>query len=138
MVNRWYNITYSLKQHKYHIFSILEGAALFALLYFFTKIFNTSLCPLYNIFGKKCPGCGMTRAFISILRFDFISALHYNLLSIPLFIGIVTYCLFLLIDAIFDKNFVLYTEKILSKRYMYIIYFAALILSTAINNGILQ
>lgn len=77
----------------------------------------------------------MTRAFISILQFDFISAVHYNLLSVPLFIGIAIYCLLLLADIILDKNLVILTEKILSRKYMYIIYAVALILSTVINNA---
>ena len=80
----------------------------------------------------------MTRAFISILQFDFISAVNYNLLSIPLFIGIAIYCLFLLIDLIFDKNLVVATEKLLSKRYMYIIYFSVLVLDAVISNCILK
>ena len=138
MANHWRNITYNLKKHKYRLFSILEGIALFIALYFLTKIFNASLCPIYNIFGKKCIGCGMTRAFISILQFDFISAVNYNLLSIPLFIGIAIYCLFLLIDLIFGKNLVVATEKLLSKRYMYIIYFSVLVLDAVISNCILK
>ncbi len=138
MVNHWHNITYRLKQHKYRIFSMLESIALFIALYFLTKIFNASLCPIYHIFGKKCFGCGMTRAFISILQLDFISAVNYNLLSIRLFIGIVTYCLFLLTDIIFDKKLIVIIEKILSKRYMYIIYFSVLILSAVISNCILK
>lgn len=125
MVNHWHNITYRLKQHKYRIFSMLESIALFIALYFLTKIFNASLCPIYHIFGKKCFGCGMTRAFISILQLDFISAVNYNLLSIPLFIGIVTYCLFLLTDIIFDKkHYCHYRKNPFKKIYVYYIFFS--------------
>ncbi|MBQ8624945.1 MAG: DUF2752 domain-containing protein [Agathobacter sp.] len=38
-------------------------------------------CPYDYIFGISCPGCGMTRAFLSLLRFDFASAFYYH----PLF-----------------------------------------------------
>lgn len=80
----------------------------------------------------------MTRAFISILQLDFVSAVKYHVLSVPLFFGIVTYCLFLLTDIIFGSKLIVATEKILSKRYMYIIYFSVLLLGTVINNGILR
>ena len=35
-------------------------------------------CLFYTITGKLCPGCGITRCFISILHGDFIKAYHYN------------------------------------------------------------
>jgi len=37
-----------------------------------------NLCLIKNIFGVECPGCGMTRAFLSILHFDFDAAIAYN------------------------------------------------------------
>ncbi len=39
-------------------------------------------CPLKFITGISCPGCGMTRAFRSLLQLDINMALHYH----PLFI----------------------------------------------------
>ena len=39
------------------------------------------LCPFKNIFGLPCPGCGMTRAFLSVLHLDVKSAFHFH----PLF-----------------------------------------------------
>lgn len=80
----------------------------------------------------------MTRAFISILQLDFISAVKYNVLSVPLFFGIVIYCLFLQTDIIFGSKLIVATEKILSKRYMHIIFFSVLLLGAVINNGILK
>lgn len=35
-------------------------------------------CPTYEIFGILCPGCGLSRMCISLLRFDFASAFYYN------------------------------------------------------------
>ena len=35
-------------------------------------------CPLRFFFGLCCPGCGMTRAALSILKLDFLSAFHYH------------------------------------------------------------
>ena len=39
---------------------------------------NYSLCLYKNITGKECFNCGMTRAFLSILHFQFNQALDYN------------------------------------------------------------
>lgn len=38
-------------------------------------------CPVLYITGVSCPGCGLTRACLKALRFDFASAFHYH----PLF-----------------------------------------------------
>ena len=37
-------------------------------------------CVFLKIFGIPCPGCGMTRAFLSLLKPDFYSAAKYNIL----------------------------------------------------------
>ncbi|MEG2348391.1 MAG: DUF2752 domain-containing protein [Clostridia bacterium] len=42
-------------------------------------------CMFQRYFHIACPGCGMTRAFLSILELDFISAIRYNILSVPIF-----------------------------------------------------
>ncbi|MCI8332869.1 MAG: DUF2752 domain-containing protein [Clostridiales bacterium] len=138
MVNHWYNISSHIKQYKYRLLSLLEGIALFAALYIVTEIFKTSLCPIYHILGKRCFGCGMTRAFISILQLDFTAATRYHALSVPLFIGIGVYCLLLLIDILFDKQFVITMEKYLAKKYMYMVYFSILIISAVFNQCIFE
>jgi len=38
-------------------------------------------CPFLFFLGIPCPGCGMTRALLSLLRLDFAAAFHYH----PLF-----------------------------------------------------
>ncbi|MBQ6856286.1 MAG: DUF2752 domain-containing protein [Lachnospiraceae bacterium] len=35
-------------------------------------------CPFFLITGYQCPGCGITRMIISIIRFEFENAYHYN------------------------------------------------------------
>jgi hypothetical protein len=45
-------------------------------------------CPLLNITGIPCPGCGMTRAFLAFFRLDLKGAFHYHpmflmLLALP-------------------------------------------------------
>lgn len=38
-------------------------------------------CIFYEMTGLKCPGCGMTRAVMALLRFDVYGALQYNAFS---------------------------------------------------------
>ncbi len=41
-------------------------------------------CPIYSIFKIPCAGCGMTRAYRALLRFDFYGAFkHHELFPIP-------------------------------------------------------
>ena len=35
-------------------------------------------CPVKHLLGVSCPGCGMTRACLSALRFDFLAAFYYH------------------------------------------------------------
>jgi hypothetical protein len=50
------------------------------------------LCPVAGTFGVPCPGCGLTRATLALLRGDVRAAFHFHplvwLLS-PLFVGFV-------------------------------------------------
>ena len=136
MDNLWYktkNIN-SRKRHTLH--SLGVGFVFFVILFISTKIFSVSLCPIKNLFGISCFGCGMTRGFISILNFDFKTAFEYNVLSIPLFVGIALYCIFSLIDFFLDKNYIYIIEKQLARKYMYLIYIIILIMATVLNNQI--
>lgn len=50
-------------------------------------------CPLRQLLHIPCPGCGITRAWLCLLRFDFSGAfrMHIMFWSAPL---LVLYCLF--------------------------------------------
>ena len=50
-----------------------------------------SICPFRYITGYPCPGCGMTRAFLSIGQGKPERALHYNPASIALFLAMCAY-----------------------------------------------
>ena len=39
-------------------------------------------CPIRFLTGISCAGCGMTRAWISVFKLDFVNAFHYH----PLFL----------------------------------------------------
>lgn len=36
-------------------------------------------CVFLKLFGVPCPGCGMTRAFLAMLKLDFYSAAKHNI-----------------------------------------------------------
>lgn len=129
----WYKYKRLSYKKKHTLRSLGVGFAFFGVLYIITKLFNISVCPIKNLFGISCLGCGLTRGFIFILHFDFHSAIKYNILSIPLFLSITLYCIFAIIDFWKDKNYIEIIEKQLVKRYMFFIYFFILLISTAFN-----
>ena len=50
-----------------------------------------NLCIFKNITGKECWNCGMTRAFLSIIQFNFKQAYEFNknvIIVFPLALGI--------------------------------------------------
>lgn len=56
--------------------TLLFGAVIFAALVVFDY-----KCPIRALFGIACPGCGMMRAWLCVLKLDFKSAFYYH----PLF-----------------------------------------------------
>ncbi|MCM8776721.1 MAG: DUF2752 domain-containing protein [Candidatus Omnitrophica bacterium] len=44
-----------------------------------------SLCLYKAIFGIECPGCGITRALLSLLHFNLYDTLNYNRLVVIVF-----------------------------------------------------
>lgn len=56
-------------------------------------------CPLILFFGVACPGCGMTRAFFSLMKLDYEKAFKYHPLF-PLVIVIVMVGFFVYIGKI--------------------------------------
>lgn len=111
MVNLLYKIKYFNKRKKHTLHSIGVGCIFFIFVLVVTCICPSPLCISQNLFGIQCPGCGMSRAFLSILQLDFAGACKYNLLSIPLFFGILVYVVLALVDVVFDKNYVYRIEK---------------------------
>ncbi len=58
-------------------------------------------CIFQSIFGISCPGCGMTRALLAALRFDFKAAFSFH----PMFWSMpILYLYFLLDDGIFPAK----------------------------------
>lgn len=62
-------------------------------------------CPIHHFLGIYCPGCGITRMFISMFELDFYQAFRYNPLVFIYLIGYILYMVIkLLIKTIFKKN----------------------------------
>jgi hypothetical protein len=58
---------------------------------FITHLPTRSLCPFHALTGLECPGCGMTRAMISLGQLKFSAAVGYNLCSMPLLVLMIVY-----------------------------------------------
>ena len=50
---------------------------------------NLSLCPFHAITGIPCPGCGMTRAMLSLGQLKLREAIGFNFFSLPLLISMI-------------------------------------------------
>ena len=74
-------------------------------------------CIFKSIFNIPCISCGLTRAFISILHLDFVSAFKYNVLSIPLFVVILLFIILYLISKIYKKEYIYILYDLISKYY---------------------
>ncbi len=129
--NLWYKYLASDKKNKQALLSIIVGFVFFVSLCLITLKYNISLCIFNNLFGIPCPGCGMTRAFISIIKLDFVSAFQYNITSIPLFLGILIYCVLCFMDFFKKTNYLSLFENFLLKKFMFVLYI--ILLSLAIS-----
>lgn len=87
-------------------------------------------CVFLKYLHIKCPGCGLTRSFDAIMHFNLISAFHYNILGIPIFIFMIYSIIRLVIDSIKNEyNYLNSLECFCSRHYK-------LILFVIIINGI--
>lgn len=89
------------KLYQYRVFSLIRVFFYLAIpLYIVLQPVNfmdhTSLCLIQMIFEKECLFCGMTRAFIHILHFDFVGAYTFNPLSYIVFPSV---CLWVFYDC---------------------------------------
>jgi len=70
---------------------------------------RTPLCIFRIITGKKCPGCGMTHAFLSIGKLQFIDAVKFNIFALPFFSVMFLYLLNPRAKKYFQSKILLYS-----------------------------
>lgn len=90
--------------------SLLTFFLLFALIVVIKYIITgTGIgCIIKKITGYYCPGCGITRMFISIIKLDFYQAFRYNPLVLSLLIiWIIYYIIKFIIKKINNKDIIL-------------------------------
>ena len=103
----------------------------------FVSIAISSKIKLVCVFKKylniNCPGCGLTRAFKSILSFDLITATKYNVLSIPLFICMIIFIFSIIKDIVLNKETTIVFLNNIFKRH-YVILLIIIFITKIINN----
>lgn len=85
------------------------------------------LCPVRRLFNVPCPGCGMTRAAMSILDGNIQEAIFYNANIIFVLPASGSCVMIAIYDIVFSKN-LLYrccniTNKFISSKFFLIIFF---------------
>ncbi len=91
-------------------------------LYFIFGLFAIR-CPLKFMTGISCPGCGMTRAYTSLLVLDFKRAFHYH----PLFLLVPPMVTLYLLDAYLNPKLMKITWAVIIIIFL-IVYFIRLLL----------
>ena len=103
----------------------------------FVSIAISSKIKLVCVFKKylniNCPGCGLTRAFKSILSFDLITATKYNVLSIPLFNCMIIFIFSIIKDIVLNKETTIVFLNNIFKRH-YVILLIIIFITMIINN----
>lgn len=65
-----------------------------------SKYFFKTFCLIRGVLGIPCPGCGITRALISLLKLDFNKAFFYH----PLVYVLIILCILYIFKKDFFKN----------------------------------
>lgn len=83
----------------------------------FYKKFGTSICLFYNIYGIPCFTCGMTRAYIQLMKLNIKEAFYYH----PLFWAAPLIAIFYVLDKkkYFYFLFILFAVVWLIRMYLY-------------------
>lgn len=97
-----------------------------------TYILNIQICIIHNLFKIPCPGCGLTRSVIYLLKGDITMSLKYNILTIPLLIFYSIYIFLEIRDIIKKDDFL--SVSITKYKSCFIIIVIILCVISAIKN----
>ena len=94
------------------------GILIFLTLVYVPNIHFAIPCFFLRITGIPCPGCGLTRAFAAISRFDLVEAIRANILFLPLTLGGAAYFICALVEVFSGKPAIARFNSILSKKWI--------------------
>ncbi|NDW19812.1 DUF2752 domain-containing protein [Dysgonomonas sp. 216] len=82
-------ITNRLRNYRWFIYVKIAGIIIFPVTLYLIPVGwlneQHSICLFKNIFGIECFGCGITRAIVSAIQFDFVGAFNFNKLIVIVF-----------------------------------------------------
>ena len=110
------------------ILIIISGMVLYA---FLTGKFQ--LCVFRNVTGLPCPGCGLTRAFLSLIQGRWSDSLRFHPFLLPVLFTLFTAFATHLAKNIKLKNIILlkffsFFERLNSSKYFYTVIFTVIFL----------
>ena len=100
-----------IKKAFFAVFFIGLGCTLLLLIYRFGCIFR-------QLLHMPCPTCGMSRAILSLMKFDFASYVHYNVFALPVLFSIIV----LFFSKYFNKLVIFMSIFILILNFIYYLY----------------
>lgn len=80
---------------------------------FILSILKIYYCPLKYFFGLSCPTCGLTRAILYALQFNFSKAFYYHLFWPFVIIGFIIYLLYDFKIIKINKKYLLFISIII-------------------------
>jgi len=86
------------------IFAIVGGYSALVLFDSYSNHQHTTVCVFKLVTGIPCPGCGMGRATLEIIKGHFGSSFMYNILCIPFTLAIIISLIWLIIDLFHRKE----------------------------------
>ena len=83
---------------------ILLLILLFLYFFLFKDVWIIPECIIHKYLDLYCPGCGITRSIISLLKLDILGSLYYNPIVLYSFISVNIYIINEIIYMIFKKR----------------------------------
>jgi hypothetical protein len=111
--NKLSNHGVKIRLIKLSLFSLPISAAFF---YSYTDYSSPLLCPIRAFTGIPCPGCGMTRSFLSLVQGNLGEAFSYHLFGPILFFFCLLAAIHLFLEIVSQRKIKALYVKILNKK----------------------